>query len=709
MLGDQFNRNLELEERHGIARGLMKTAWENFVTGKLSEASRLVDLFLTDHPLDSQGRYLRGLIWQKRNAHGRAVEAFRASLAFSREEERHGIHYSLGISLRIINRANEALSHFVYATEKQPNNLSYQRELGLTLKELGRICDAEQYLINSISQSDGLYVVYLSLAEINKQKKDINKALFYLEEAKKINPELVETVLSKCDIFLENENISAALEVVLEELNKHQKDHRLLIKAASISFMLGNLESASSFVKRAIFASPGSISGHVLYAKILLSQGKVVQAKEIFSCALRMQPDDPQINISYAVLKEREGDLDGAEVVVDRYILSHKHHPQMLMLASRVKKSTEDRKKVIKLIEERLASPQRLLSDAKGQLHFSAGMLYDAIGEYDKAYHHISAGNMIRRSSKPFDREIISNDFSMYRELFTRDIISKWGKPSYSMPYQMIFVIGMPRSGTTLAERILASHSKVYGAGELMALGDVIHRWADNHNQSSKREKYNEILNSFSSMRLREAAEQYVQLLPEESKKSRIVVDKMPYNFMHLGFIVCMFPNVKIVQCSRAALDTLLSCYFQDFTEGNSFSYDLESCAWFYRAYESLMHHWKNELDIPVYDLQYEKIVSDPEKEISRLLRYCGLEYEETCLNFHQKKQIVHTASYQQVRKPIYNSSVGRWKNYEKHLGSLIQFLKGDLGAVKELENADDLEIRGPSQQCYGKVVASYD
>ncbi len=150
----------------------------------------------------------------------------------------------------------------------------------------------------------------------------------------------------------------------------------------------------------------------------------------------------------------------------------------------------------------------------------------------------------------------------------------------------------------------------------------------------------------------------------------------MPYNFAHLGLIALLFPGARVVHCIRDAVDTAFSCYLQDFLEGNAFSYSLEDCGWFYRQYHALMEHWKQVLPpYPMMDLHYEDVVSDPETSVRRLLEFCDLEWDPACLGFHKSKRVVHTASYQQVREPLYTRAVGRWKAYEAYLEPLLREL----------------------------------
>jgi len=229
----------------------------------------------------------------------------------------------------------------------------------------------------------------------------------------------------------------------------------------------------------------------------------------------------------------------------------------------------------------------------------------------------------------------------------------------------------MPRSGSTLAEQILASHPQVIGLGELPHINDIAQGISD----------WSEAAGTFPSALARldesdwtRAAKLYMKRL-DHNESEPYISDKMPGNFQYLGFISLLFPNARIVHCRRSALDTCVSCFTTDFSKGQEWSFDLGEVGDYYALYLDLMAHWQRVLPLPIYEIQYESVVAELEGEARRLLEFCGLDWHPDCLEFHRSKRPVHTASSIQVRQPIYASSVGRWRRYEDQLQPLIDKL----------------------------------
>jgi hypothetical protein len=236
-----------------------------------------------------------------------------------------------------------------------------------------------------------------------------------------------------------------------------------------------------------------------------------------------------------------------------------------------------------------------------------------------------------------------------------------------------IFVLGMPRSGTTLTEQIIASHPDVYGAGELHYLLEISQRAvAGAAFPSNLRQLDRELLTAW--------GQEYLSALKRHAPEAARITDKMPQNFQMLGLIHLMLPNAKIIHVKRNPVDTCLSCFTMHFAAKSvKYSYDLTELAHFYVGYAELMEHWRNVLPENAFlEVQYEDVIQDVEGQARRLIDYCGLEWDNACIAFHENKRVVRTASVAQVRKPVYKSSVERWRRYEKHLGPLLDAL-GDL------------------------------
>jgi hypothetical protein len=233
----------------------------------------------------------------------------------------------------------------------------------------------------------------------------------------------------------------------------------------------------------------------------------------------------------------------------------------------------------------------------------------------------------------------------------------------------------MPRSGTTLVEQILASHPAVFGAGELLRVGEIAQRLPS---ALGSRLDYPLCLADFSQQAADAAAQEYLDYLQSLSGgEATRVTDKMPGNFMHLGLIDLLFPGARIIHCMRDPLDTCLSCYSQNFN-GHEYTHDLSHLGHFYRDYQRIMQHWRGVVRVPVLEVQYEALVEDPEPGSRRLIEFCGLPWDDSCLRFYENKRTVVTASYDQVRRPIYKTSTERWRNYERHIDPLKAALAGE-------------------------------
>jgi hypothetical protein len=243
---------------------------------------------------------------------------------------------------------------------------------------------------------------------------------------------------------------------------------------------------------------------------------------------------------------------------------------------------------------------------------------------------------------------------------YTHESVSRLPRSSHSSD-RPIFIIGMPRSGTTLVEQILASHPDVYGGGELKEISTMV---------SSVR------LGGLRQEDCDALARQYLKHLSELSATARFVTDKMPQNFLHLGFISLLFPQAHVIHCIRDPRDTCLSCFFQDFGYAHAYRYKQEVLGKYYNQYQRLMRHWRDVLDIPILDVSYEALVADQAGSTRAMLEYCDLEWDDRCLRFYENTRIANTASLDQVRRPVYTRSLGRWRHYEPYIQPLLASLK---------------------------------
>lgn len=305
-------------------------------------------------------------------------------------------------------------------------------------------------------------------------------------------------------------------------------------------------------------------------------------------------------------------------------------------------------------------------------LHFALGRALASHGATDRAFGHYVAGNRIAYMDAQYNVQNDEHLFDLIKRAFPTDP-SDAGEACGAASSQPIFILGMPRSGTTLVEQILTSHSAVAPGGERRDLTEVLKRVRLNDSPQTAFPDWVPHLNAADWKSIGEA---YLARLPAQAEGILHLTDKMPANFRMIGAIRHALPHARIVHVKRATADTCLSCFFQNFTNGNAFAFDQQALGRYYRAYEDLMAHWRRVLpDHGWLEVSYEDLVAQPEREVARLLRFCDLSWEPACLSFHETQRPVMTASMSQVRQPLYRHSVDRWRAYKPFLGPLFRAL----------------------------------
>jgi len=307
------------------------------------------------------------------------------------------------------------------------------------------------------------------------------------------------------------------------------------------------------------------------------------------------------------------------------------------------------------------------------RLAYALGKAFDDLGQYSLAFSYWEEGNRLRGKLSGYDIRPVLAEIRAIKRVFSA-AFCKRANPGPATTPKLIFIVGMPRSGTSLTEQILASHSAVYGAGELETLDAAIRGAVRRFPADIEKLKPAD----WESIR-----ECYLRDVSDRAADSIYVTDKMPSNFFHIGAIGILFPDAKIVHCRRNAMDTALSCFRNHFvSERLGFTCDLRDLGRYYRQYLDLMAHWGRIETADIYDIRYESVVADPEREVRNLLEFCGLPFEPGCLEFHENKRPVKTASAIQVRQPIYRSSVHGWKHYEREIQPFRQTLNQRSGRL---------------------------
>ena len=424
----------------------------------------------------------------------------------------------------------------------------------------------------------------------------------------------------------------------------------------------GRQAEAEQTYLQVLSEEPDNPDAHHLLGLVRSEQDRDDEAVSFIERAIQLSPNTSAFHHNIAGIYRRMGELKAAEAEFRRAIeLKPDYGEAFQGLAEMVTFSKGDL--LLDRIQAQLDSPD-LETEIKSYFHFAAGKYFDDVGDYPRAFEHYTRGN--KSAGKEFDalgfHDVVKNCIYHYSPTNLKK--AGVGGSNSDKP---IFVVGMPRSGTTLVEQILASHSRVFGAGELNDMKYIAHFGSQ---FVSPEQKYPGFTPFLGRQHYQKLAQEYLRRIDELSGAEGVskVVDKHPLNFQFVGLILAMFPNAKIVHTVRHPLDTCLSCFFQNFSSGQHYSFDLGTLTNFYIGYQRLMEHWEMLYPGRIFNIQYENVIDDQESQTRRLLDYCGLEFEPSCLRFYETDRTVKTASFNQVRRPVYRTSQDRWKNYQQEL-----------------------------------------
>ena len=387
--------------------------------------------------------------------------------------------------------------------------------------------------------------------------------------------------------------------------------------------------------------------------------------------ALALEPANQDFVITRGIVLMAMGRPEDAWTQIEPLIAQGASQKWLAWLYARIAPTIGQESQALAALQRALQAPGLpLTANGKPLLHFAASALLDRMGNYDEAFKQARLANeMIASTRPPYDPQAHAQWISSKIRHMTRRRMQSLPRAIHD-DRRPVFIVGMPRSGTSLVEQILASHPAVFGAGELNALARIARGvqfpdWAEGSH-------YPEALDALSLRRAGQLASEYLSAISALDTTAAYVTDKLPDNFLHLDLIELLFPQCKIIHCVRDPLDTSLSCYFTNFSGGHAFKHKLSDLGAYHADYRRLMEHWGQVLSLPILEVRYEDVVLDTEAQARRMLEFLGLPWDERCLKFYENARHVKTASDDQVRRPIYASSIGRWKHYEPHLSELI-------------------------------------
>ncbi len=637
--------------------------------GNLPQAEEMYREILRDHPNHPEAYHLMGLIALQVGQPSVAKEFMQVAISLDGENAKYranlgAVHFSL-------QEFEEAEAAYREATELDPEYGEAFLNLGVLLKEQGKTEEAIDPLDRACNLRQRDPKPFALLAEILIGKDHYEAADKLARAANKLGGGDVQTMAAKARSLIGLGRPREALPVARRLVQIDPTNATYHLHLANACLDSGITSEAVSSARRAVYLDPDRPQAYITFSQTLMGSIQWDEALQTVEEAMARFPENEDIMAQKAGILERKGRYKEAYELVRPLIKERKTYKlnalsTFITLARRYGAERE----AVGLLEL-FRQKKGLPNGPRCTVNFQAGDMYHALGEYDTAFEAYQTANQLK--PRTYYPENVERFFQGLKEQYTRQFLEQAPRSGLTTS-RPVFIVGMPRSGTSLLEQILASHPRVFGAGELDAMGSIMRTLPSRMGSQSG---YPECMAEIKPEVLHQAGEEYLGRLDElDPEGSDRVTDKMPQNFLHLGLMALMFPNASFIHIRRDPMDTCLSCYFQNFVAlGLTFAYNLEHLGHYYRQYQDLMAHWREVLPVRLLEVEYEHIVEEPEGQIASLLEFCGLEWDDACLEFHKTKRDVRTASYDQVRKPLYTSSKKKWKKYEKHLGPLKQAL----------------------------------
>ena len=601
---------------------------------------------------------------------------------------------NLGVVLQALGRADEAIAAHRRALALAPDFPDAHSHLGNALRSLGRLEEAAASYRRAVMMDPGHAEALLHLGNTQLALGRLEPAVANYQRLLQLRPQLAEAHSNLGNALRDLGQAAAAVESYHAALAL-QPDHAEVHNNLGNALLdLGQIDGAVQSYRQAIVLKPDYAKAHGNLGSALRELGRLDEAAASLQQALALQPDSAEILTNFAIVQRLQAHAPGAESSLRRALqlnptapptliavaelaadagrfaeaeslyrqacaLSPDSAPAWAGIAALRKMTAGDADWALQA--ERLAQQSRRPRDA-AQLRFALGKYFDDLEDYDTAFANYQRANeTVKTYRPPHDRAQLARTFEFIAGLYDRNFVES-ARAHGEMCARPIFIVGMPRSGTSLAEQILASHPKVFGAGELsfwktasLAVGSATLQGGPSAELSAR------------------LAQDYSQVLAALAPQRPYVVDKMPANFAHLGMIHAALPDARIIHMRRNPIDTCLSIYFQNFHIAHTYANDLDDLAHYYGQYRRVMLHWQTLLPPDaILEVPYEALVDDPETWSRRMVHFVGLEWEQACLDFHRTSRSVSTFSKWQVRQKISTSSVERWRHYQPFVGPLL-------------------------------------
>ena len=428
---------------------------------------------------------------------------------------------------------------------------------------------------------------------------------------------------------------------------------------AQVFSVTGQLDKAKKSFKNILNMDPKNGLIWAEYGTVLTKLANYREGRDAYLKALEFKPDSPRVHLSLGHVYKTMGEINASINSYKNTIIQNNLSGEAYWSLANLKTYSFSENE-IKDMEETLRGD---MSDIeRSQMHFALGKAYEVKKDFDRSFRNYYEGNKVKKGLIKYSSDDTSYNTKRILDFFSKENINNLSKSSTNNP-DPIFVLGMPRSGSTLVDQIISSHSKVDGTQELP---NIIKIAAELNND--KQNSYPEVLKELDDLKISKLGKDYISETTWARDNAPFFIDKMPNNFIHIGLIKTILPNAKIIDTRRDPMDTCFSCFKQFFARGQLFTYTMEDLGNYYTDYIRAMNHWHKVYGKDIFTVHYDDVINKTEETIRELIDYCNLPFEQECLEFYKSSRPVKTPSAEQVRQPIYKSGLNYWKNYEKHL-----------------------------------------
>ncbi len=470
-------------------------------------------------------------------------------------------------------------------------------------------------------------------------------------------------------LAMQSGRVAAALDMLERAVQLAPRAAPFHANLSQLYLRIGRQVKARCVMQRALELRPDGLDMWIALGGMCVATGRFDQAEDAYKRALQLEGDHPAAVAGLATVHERRGDAEAAYKILAPLLGKPHVDDRVLTVFATLCLKLNMHERGIDLLSK-AAADESLAAPRKEVVCFRLADLYAQAGRYGAAFETYSKAHLARQIR--WDPAKWTQLVTQITETYTHRNLAAFARSTCD-DQAPVFIIGMPRSGTSLIEQTITTHPQAFGAGELSDIGDMI---LEMHDELDRKRFFPMFAPDLTRAQLDRHAAAQVRRLRDLSPDADRVIDKLPSNFINLGLIAQLLPHARVIHAVRNSLDTCVSIFTTRFNFGHQWSADLAHLGRYYADYKRLMDHWRNALELPVLEVRYEDMVADHEASTRRILKFLGLAWDPACLRFYETDRDVLTASYDQVRKPIYHHSVGRWKHYAKHLEPLTQAMR---------------------------------